>query len=381
MSRNIIDDMVLTFRCQQGILWHLNQGARMSEKTGQTVTLSDVARKAGISRTTAAKVLLGTGGDHVRVGDAAQARVRQAAEALSYRPNRAAQRLAGARTQTLGVLMDTVNAPVMNDRLAAIEREAARRGYRLLIGQVHGRLSVLADYLADFDSRGVDAFLCLFDVTRGRAGRLRPLLGGRRDVVMHGKPLQAGGYCVRVDTAGAVMRLVEHLLARGRRRIGLQLENMADELMPLRRKAYEAALKAHAQPVRPALIWAARSESVMPSPETIDDAIAHLVRDGRADAIVASNDIWAARLIQGLRAQGRAVPGTVAVTGYDNLDLATIVEPPLTTIDQQHDAYAIGALDLLTAIASGTLPPASKRTIVISPSLIVRSSTQEGPAS
>jgi DNA-binding LacI/PurR family transcriptional regulator len=64
----------------------------------------------------------------------------------------------------------------------------------------------------------------------------------------------------------------------------------------------------------------------------------------------------------------------VAVTGYDNLDLATIIDPPLTTIDQQHDLYASAALDLLIAIASGATPPAHKRTVVVQPKLIVRES-------
>ncbi len=340
------------------------------------ITLADVAREAGVSRTAVAKVLLGTGGDHVRVGDETRERVERSAEALQYRPNRAAQRLAGGQTQTLGVLMDTVNAPVMNDRLSAVEQEAAHRGYRLLIGQLHGDVKVLADYLADFDSRGVDAILCLFDVTHGRAERLKPILGGRTDVVFHGQPLVDGGYCVRVDTAKAVGYIIGHLRECQCHRIGLQLENMQDELMTVRQDAYVEYMEASGQSITPSLIWRADCEAVNPTPETIHDAMESLVLRAKADAIIASNDIWAVHLVQALKTRGYRVPEDVAVTGYDNLDLATIIDPCLTTIDQQHSRYAKASLDLLVAIASHEDLSPSQRTITIEPKLIVRASTK-----
>jgi DNA-binding LacI/PurR family transcriptional regulator len=190
---------------------------------------------------------------------------------------------------------------------------------------------------------------------------------------MHAKPLEADNYCVRVDTARAIGYLVDHLLARGRRRIGLHLEGAPDELMTVRREAYTAALAAHGMDTDPSLIDTARTETVDPTREAIDEAIDNLAGGAGVDAIVASNDVWAAHLIQGLKARGHRVPEDVAVTGYDNLDLATIIDPSLTTIDQQHNIYAAAALDLLVAIASKA-PPPPKRTVIVEPKLIVRES-------
>ncbi len=334
-------------------------------------TLADVAREAGVSRTTAAKVLLGTGGDHVRISESTFRHVTEAATALHYRPNRAAQRLAGGSTSTFGILMDTVNAPVMNDRLSAIEQEASRRGYRLLIGQLHNRTSVLGDYLADFDSRGVDAIFCLFDLTVERNARLLPLTGERRDIVYHGMPLREDGYCVRVDTAKAVGMLVDHLLATGRQRIGIELSNLNDRLIVLRREAYCQALAAHGLPVDETLVWSNATGPQPASAAQVDEAVTALVERGKADAIIASNDLWAVRLIQTLKRRRLQVPQTVAVTGYDNLELSTVIEPALTTIDQDHGAYASAALDLLISAAAR----GSGSTITIPPRLIVREST------
>ena len=334
-------------------------------------TLADVAQAAGVSRTTAAKVLLGTGGDHVRISQNTFRLVSEAAATLQYRPNRAAQRLAGGSTSTFGILMDTVNAPVMNDRLSAIEHEASSRGYRLLIGQLQGRTSVLGDYLADFDSRGVDAIFCLFDLTLERNTRLLPLTGSRRDIVYHGMPLREDGFCVRVDTAQAIGMLVDHLVETGHRRIGIELSNLNDRLIMLRRDAYCNALTARGRPVDETCIWSSAAGTQPASAAQVDEAITALVDGGNADAIIATNDLWAVRLIQALKRRRIKVPRSVAVTGYDNLELSTVIEPALTTIDQDHPAYAKAALDLLIAAAGH----GSGDTLTIRPRLIVREST------
>ncbi len=341
----------------------------------KAVRLIDVAEHAGVSRAAAGHVLLGTGAGAIRVSQGTAERIRHSAEQLDYHPNRAAQQLRGASTQTLGILMDTVNAPVMNDRLAAIEKEASTRGYRLLIGQLHQDTQALRAYLGDFDSRGVDAILCLFDVTSDRADRLVPVLGGRERVVLHGKPITPDGYCIQVDTAQAVKKLAAYLVRQGYRRIGLQLSGATDELMAVRRQAYLTAMQAHGLQPDEARIWTNPAEAVAPGAETVGAAIRRLVDDARADAIIASNDLWAAALIQGLKARRYRVPTDVAVTGYDNLQLGTIIDPALTTIDQQHDRYATAAVDRLIALASGKESiPARQRTLVIPPRLVVRCS-------
>ena len=346
----------------------------MGAQLPECVTLVDVAVRAGVSRTTAGKVLLETGGEHVRVGPEARRRVLAAARALGYRPNLAAQQLRGGRSRTLGVLMDTVNAPVMNDRLAALERAAAARGYRLLVGQSHGDAATAADYLDDFSRRGADGLICLFDVTDALRARLAPLFEGRADAVFHGRPLHAAGACVRVDTVAGVRRLVAHLQARGRRRIGMVLWNATDEMVRLRIAGYREALERSGAAADEALIWTARTASVQPSAAIIDRALDALVAGQGADALVASNDLWAARLIQRLKARGLDVPRDVAVTGWDNLELCTIVEPHLTSIDQRHDAYAAAALKLALEAPPADVPSGT-RTETIEPRLMVRGST------
>jgi len=338
------------------------------------VRLVDIAEKAGVSRAAVGHILNNSGMNNVRVSDETRERVLKIAKELDYRPNRAAQQLRGMPTRMLGVILDTVNLSVFSARLAAIEAEAHTRGYRLVIGQVHHDPTEIQAYLDDFADRGMDAVLCLFDVMQDIRPLLQEVLGSNTRVVLHAAPLHKNQPCVRVDTSSAINQLVAHLVERKRKRIGLQLWSETDSLMALRREAWHQAMMNQNLSDEEGLVWLSPEAVQKPSRDAIDLCIQQLVIEHKADAIIASNDEWAVRLIQGLRRWGYEVPSDIAVTGYDNLDIADVIEPSLTTIDQCHAQYAVAALDLAEGLLKGTLTP-SERTRIIDPKLVVREST------
>ena len=336
-------------------------------------TLSDIAAAAAVSRSAAARVLLGTGGEHVRVSAVTRARIEAAARRLRYAPNRQAQQLRGVSSKTIGVILDSLNLPVMSQRLFALEGVACQRGYRLVVGRTHGQTEMLQEYVADFTGRGVEAVLCLFDLAPGRDERAKACFGKFRKVVFHGRPAWPGGYSVRVDTGAAINDCVDHFIACGKKTLALALGNFAsDELMELRRSAFAKRLAKHG---RKGFVWDAASADYNPSPDILDRGIAYMVRECRADAILASNDIWATRFMLQMQKDGLHVPEDVAVIGYDNLDIASVVSPALTTIDQRHDEYAATVLDLLLDVAAGRRIPAGQRIRTIQPRLLIREST------
>ncbi len=351
------------------------EGSRVLGKQGRAgrATLGDVAEVAGVSRSAAARVLLGSGGEHVRISPPTRLRIEQAARQVNYTPNRVAQQLRGVASKTIGILLDTVNTPVMTDRLFAFEREASAGGYRVLVGQTHGQPGALADYAGDFEGRGVEAILCLFDLTPERDARVVKCFGKFERVVFHGRPAWPGGYAVRVDTKAALKLCLEHVASRGKQRLALSLWNWeGDELMALRRSAFEEGL---ATGNREGMVWDAAAEGDGPSPEVLDRGIEVMVRQFRADAILGLNDVWATRLILQLQKLGLKVPEDVAVLGYDNLDIASVVSPALTSIDQNHTEYARAALELVLQVADGVAIPEAERTVTVSPKLIIREST------
>lgn len=343
----------------------------MEERT----TLSDIAREAGVSRSATARVLLGTGGDHVRVSEATRNRILKAAHALRYSPNRSAQQLRGRSSHTIGVILDTINTPVMSERFFALEREASHKGYRFFVGHTHGQLDALQDYVTDFEARAVEAIFCLFDLTPDRDVRAKQCFRDFKKVVFHGRPAWPGGYCVRVDTRAAVRACVDHLVARGHRRLALAISNSSnDELMTLRRNAFEESIAAQKPRIK-GFTWDADFQSITPSSEVLDDGVDFMRLQCRADAIISSSDVWATRFILQLQKTGLNVPRDVAVIGYDNLDIARVISPTLTTIDQLHETYARSAIDLLLNVARDHTIPPGKRIVTIDPKLVIRESS------
>ena len=121
----------------------------------------------------------------------------------------------------------------------------------------------------------------------------------------------------------------------------------------------------------PTLVWAGDMEE-QPRPELIAQALRELVVERQADAILASNDIWAAAFLKGLKVMGRSVPGEVAVVGFDNLSWSAWLDPALTTIDQQHREFATAAVGLMARLLSGKAVAARERTVVVTPRLVER---------
>jgi len=329
----------------------------------------DVAARAGVSRATAAQILNHSGGASVRVGANTRARVLEIARAMNYRPNRIAQQLKGVRSKTLGVILDTVNIPVMYQRLAALERKASALGIRLMIGQVHQDPEVMSAYLHDFGSRGIEGLVCLFDLIRGYEKTLQPLFADVSNVVFHGKAMVNGGMCVRVDGQLGSYLLARRLIERGCKRIGWEFWSPDDEMGDVRRAGYEKALKEAGLPVEQRLLFYPEQRSQSPTPSGIEQALRHLIDREKCDAIMCSNDLWAVGLVQALKSRGLSVPGDVAVTGYDNLDVSAIVDPGVTTIDQYHEAYADAVIELI-------MNPAARGEgrVTVTPELVVRQS-------
>lgn len=338
------------------------------------VRLLDVARAAGVSRVAAAHVLNGAGVASVRVSETTRRRIEAIARKLNYRPNRVAQQLRGVPSGLVGVIFDS-QWPTNLQRLSLLERAGIHRGLRFIVGQVHGDARLSARYLDDFQDRGVEAILCIVDLKQNYLAEIRPLFQGRRNVVFHGRALSDDGLCVRVDTADGIRQSVAHLAERGRRRIGMLLSHSGDEFMAYRKAGYAAEFTDRGLAVDNRLLWCAESATGLPDPGTLDRAIDELVHNQQADAIIAADDVWAVRLIQRLKVRGCRVPDDVAIIGYDNLDLATVIEPPLTTVDQCHAEYAEAAIEMLLKVTGHNEVAEADRVRVVRPKLIVREST------
>ncbi len=329
-------------------------------------TLQDVARQAGLSVATVSEILRGKAGYQ----EATRQRVEAAAHALRYRPSSAARQLRGGRSHLLGVLIGLDDPQVNFGRLASLEREAWGRGYRVVVGQVRESDPGLAEYLEDFSNRGLDGLFWLHQPFRAKQQVPVSALCAELPVVALDHALRKGGACVRVDYGEGVGRAVGHLAARGCKRIALVLAGAGEPGDPLQQRVagYRKGLARTRLRFDAALLWVGAMQE---EPLGIDiDRAMEQVTAARADAVVASNDVWAAAMLRWLRLRGRRVPHDLAVVGFDNLPFASLLDPALTTLDQRHDDFAVLAMNAMVQLLAGK----KTRVQTLAPELVVRES-------
>lgn len=330
-------------------------------------TLRSISERTGLAVTTVSEILRGKPG----YNEDTCKRVHEAARRLNYRPSVAARQLRGGPSGLLGVLIGMDNPQVNFDRLACLERAAFQLGFRLVVGQIHEGDAKVAHYVEDFVSRGMDGILWLHQPFVKKMTIPPALLKQVGTLVSLDKPLAPGAGCVRVDYGAGVAEAVRYLQSKGRRRVALALAGKGQPGDPMRARlaGFQEAVGAEAKD----LVWLGEMEEV-PRPERIKAAIRQLVKQGRADALIASNDLWATAFLKGLKAAGIAVPTEVAVVGFDNLAWSAWLDPALTTVDQQHERFAQAALGLLDRQIKGPPLAPRERVVVVTPRLILRES-------
>ncbi|WP_076068920.1 LacI family DNA-binding transcriptional regulator [Sphingomonas montana] len=304
------------------------------------ITIRDVSEAAGVSFKTVSRVL--NKERHVR--PATRERVEAAMKALNFRPSYAARALAGARSFQIALIYDNpspyyvhtiqmgVRARCMEDRIRMIVQpcDLASPGLAAEIGglvdETHVDGVILAPPLGDIAA-----------VTAELERRGVPYVR-----ITPGDPTVAEAR-VTMDDAGAAARMTRHLIDLGHVRIGFVTGPAGHVSAQRRLEGYRSAL-AEAGIAAEAGLMAAGGFDF----ET-GEAAAGALLDAAAPptAIFASNDDMAAGALAAAHARGIAVPDALSIAGFDDIDLARAVWPPLTTIRQPIHALAYAAADML----------------------------------
>jgi LacI family transcriptional regulator len=308
-----------------------------------TVTLNDVARRAGVSKSTVSNVVRGA----APVAPSTRRRVEGAISELGYRPNEVARALKQRSTQTLGlVITDTVN-PFAASLAQAVVRRARRDGYAVLIADTDGDPQIEAAQVRALVARRVDGVI--FAALTEGSSNLGDLLDREVPTVLasFGGGLDRRAGAIDIDEEEAMDNVVQYLADLGHERIAFARQHAREADVDRRPTAFSNAMrKRNLQEV------------------SLEDA---------PTAICCMNDGVAVDLMDSLERSGRRVPEDVSVVGFDDVPLASHHRIRLTTVRQ--DAATIGARAaemLLSAVAEGR--PVERRELLRG-ELIVREST------
>ena len=306
-------------------------------------TLLDVARKAGVSKSTVSNVVRGV----EPVALETRERVEMAIAQTGYRPNQIARALKARSTTALAIVLPDLCNPFHAEMTVAAERAANRLGYALLAANTECDPELEDETGRALIARQVDGVI-IGGISLG--SRLPKMLLDRRipvTLASLGDHKDSRLSIVDTDDRGGMDAIIGHLFDLGHRKLAFVSQSLLEHSGERRRLAFSRALRQLG--LRPARSW----------------------RD--ATAIVAHNDMHAIATIDQLENLGLRVPDDISVVGFDDIPLARHRRIGLTTI--RSDATAIGerAVELVVRAARAGEPQSNRE--VFATSLIVRSST------
>ena len=335
---------------------------RPTNRSRTDVTSVDVARKCGVSQATVSLVMSGKSAG--RVSEATADAVRRAARDLGYRPNAAARALRSGTAAAVGLVVSDVTHPFFGLTLRGAQQAAWKAGHVVvLIDDAYG--AAWGDQSVELLRTGaIDGFL--FFAADPPASLQQ---SGTPPVVVIEATSRRFPH-VLLDVDAGVALVLEHLHQLGHRRIGYLRSAIAGETFDRRYARWERHLRSSG--VDPA---------AMPVGETHFTAAASIAaghelleRRGDATAFVSDDDVLAAGLLTAANEAGIDVPGELSIAGFDDLDVALLTSPQLTTVHTDPEALGAAAFELLHARLQGRRP--KSRTLPVQ--LVVRAST--GPA-
>lgn len=330
-------------------------------------TIKDIARLAGVSTATVSKIL---NKKDQNITDATRNRVLAIIEEHNYIPNRVASSLVTKKTNTLGLIIPDIVNPFFPELARGAEDKANEMGYNLILCNSDNNIKKEEDYLEMLEEKMVDGII--FTASSRRTDKFKKLSKSRIPIITVDreiKGLQTQGTIIVENLEGAYTA-VNHLLDRGYSRILYITGPMTSTPSALRYKGYSKALED-----RNILT---KDEYILEGEYTITwgyEGIYQALNKGIAfDGVFCGNDLIAIGAIKALKEKGLRIPEDVGVVGFDDIYMAKMVDPDLTTIKQPNYEMGYKAAGLLIDTIINKKIEHNK--IILKTELIIRGTTK-----
>jgi LacI family transcriptional regulator len=328
-------------------------------------TIREVAKLAGVALMTVSRVI----NDHPSVRPKTKKKVQAAIEELGYERNEAAGLLKGQRAMMIGLIVPDLSEIFFATCANTVEQLARENGYMTLIVS-SGNDAELEMQQAELMARRKLSGLLIITSGKGDAERVQRLRASGLAIVAFDRPLEGVGTdAVLIENRAGAEEAVSHLIGHGHKRIACVGSD--DESYPVRERigGYRNAMLAHG--LRP---------DVSMKMLSLEAASAWLktakAKADRPTAIFSTNYRTSVFLLRALSGQRMRIPQDMALIGFDDFDLATVISPPLTTVGQSPVELSRRAAKLLMGriqeVRAGTESLPAK--IMLPATLIVRDS-------
>lgn len=341
------------------------------------VTSKDVARLAGVSRTTVSLVLNNI--PNSRIPEETRRKVLKAAQELNYQPNVLAQSLKTKRSKIIGLVIPSITNPFFPSIAQGVEDVANAHGYNIFLCNSFRDPEKEKGYIRALASKQVDGII--FTSITYNVDYIRELRNQGVAIVAFDRRINDNDVdSVLFDNFKGGEMAAEYLLGMGHKNIAFlsgptNISSRSDRL-----EGYKNALKKAGIDINPLYIF-------------LDDFMEEEGRDTNYEveagyrmalrvledhpevtAIFAVNDMTAIGVLKAIREKRLKVPTDISLIGFDNIILADLIDPPLTTIKQPKYKMGKAAAELLISRLEGLSVTGPKHTLLFPPELVVRES-------
>lgn len=340
---------------------------------GKRVTLRDVAHQAGVHTSTASRALNPETRSVVNADTVA--RILATADRLGYRPHPLARGLRKNKTMSVGMVIPDIENPLFGPIVAGAELALGDEGYSLLITNADRSDEHTRGVVQALVARRVDGMILATaarsdEVIRTLAEEGIPVVLVNRSTEDVSVPAIVG------DDHAGIGLAVRHLAGLGHRRIGHVAGPQHLSTGSGRHRAFLDWMQSLGLEADPSVVEEATWYQVDPGYKA-----ARVLLERRPDltAIVAANDLIALGCYRAVQEAGREVPGDVSITGYNDIPLLDLMQPPLTSIRVPYRQMGLEAARTLLSMIGPDPVSVGSAPIRLTPSLSVRASTAPPP--
>jgi LacI family transcriptional regulator len=329
------------------------------------LTIRQIAKLAGVSRSTASRVL----NDHPNVSPEMRERVKKVIAETGYRPDPIARSLSNRRSKIIGLVIPLPISSLLEDPffprlMQGISQGCNAHGYTLALFLFHSEEEERELHHRISGNRLLDGVIVTATLTGDPL--IPQLIADQTPFVIHGRHEDSRVSFVDVDNETGAYTAVTHLVRLGRRRIALVSGTPGNLAAGDRQRGYRKALEERRVPVDESLIIHGDFTETSGY-----EAMQRLLRH-EPDAVFVASDTMALGALRALREADKRVPDEVAVVGFDSLPQAATADPPLTTVRQPiQRAGALAVEMLIDILENGGEPP---RRIILPTELVIRAS-------
>ncbi|MFK3712416.1 MULTISPECIES: ribose operon transcriptional repressor RbsR [Leclercia] len=313
-------------------------------------TMKDVARVAGVSTSTVSHVI----NNDRFVSEAIREKVEAAVKSLNYAPSALARSLKLNQTRTIGMLITASTNPFYSELVRGVERSCFERGYSLVLCNTEGDEQRMNRNLETLMQKRVDGLLLLCTETHQPSPEIMQRYPSVPTVMMDWAPFDGTSDLIQDNSLLGGDMATQHLIDKGHTRIACITGPLDKTPARLRLEGFLVAMDRAGLPV-PDGYQITGDFEFSGGFEAMQSLLA---QKDRPQAVFIGNDAMAVGAYQALYQAGLRVPDDIAVVGYDDIELAQYMTPPLTTIHQPKDELGELAIDVLIhRIAQPALQP------------------------